>query len=373
MTEGRGSARGPLLIAVVAGGTFLAPVNSTMIAVALPSLSRDLGVGIGTVSWVVTVYLVVMASLQPVAGRLGDLFGHKRMFVGGCAALVGASIACALAPTFAALVVFRALQAVAAAVMGPNGAALVRHGFPAELRGRAFGWLAACMSVGAAIGPALGGFLVHAFGWSSIFWVNLLILAVVLPLAIRLLPETERQARARVDYGGALTLVLVAGVLALTSLHRTPAVPIALAAATVLLGFALFRWERRQESPVVQFGLFRHPAFAASSGAVLLSNLMMYTTLLLVPIFLARLQGRGPADIGWTLVSFSALMALASPVGGHLSDRFGRALPVVLGNVLALGGTFLLMRADRSTSLLTLAGYLAVSAVGAGLQMGAQQ
>src|SRR5713101_543475 len=187
------SAQGSGLIAVIASGTFLAPINSTMIAVALPALMAAFGVGVAGVSWIVTVYLVTMAGLQPVAGKLGDLYGHRRLFLIGCGGLASASVACALAPTFPLLVAGRALQAVFAATMAPNGAAIIRHRALPDSRGRAFGWLAGWMTFGAAIGPAMAGVLVHRLGWASIFWVNLPVLALVIPLAFRMLPETPRQ------------------------------------------------------------------------------------------------------------------------------------------------------------------------------------
>ena len=235
------SAHGRLLLAIVAGGTILAPINSTMIAVALPALMTAFGVGVAGVGWIVTLYLVTMASLQPVAGRLGDLYGHRRLFVAGCAGFGVASVACALAPTLPVLIAFRALQGACASVVNPNGAAIIRHGFVADARGRAFGWLAACTTFGAAIGPAVGGLLVDQFGWASIFWVNLPILAVVIPFATRWLPETVRQGGRGFDAGGAviLSLTLVSAVTALSGSARgTPGV-LTLAGASVVLSGVL--------------------------------------------------------------------------------------------------------------------------------------
>ena len=368
-------AHGRLLLAIVAGGTFLTPINSTMIAVALPALMTAFGVGVAGVSWIVTLYLVTMASLQPVAGRLGDSYGHRRLFLAGCVGLGGASIACALAPTFPLLIAFRALQGVCASAVNPNGAAIIRHAFVADARGRAYGWLAACMTFGAAIGPAVGGLLVGQFGWASIFWVNLPILAFVIPLAVRRLPETVRQRHRGFDAGGAvlLSLTLATGVVALSRLSRGALAALAVGVAAVILGGVLYAWERRQANPIVDFRLFRHPAFAGASVAVLLTNVVMYTTLLLVPLFMVGVQGRGPREVGGVLVIYSGVMAMLSPVGGFLSDRLGPAIPVVGGTLLLLAGTGLLLQAHADTSLLGLIAPLAVGAAGVGLQMGAEQ
>jgi EmrB/QacA subfamily drug resistance transporter len=369
------AARGRLLLAIVAGGTFLTPINSTMIVVALPVLMTAFGVGVAGVSWIVTVYLVTMASLHPVAGRLGDSYGHRRLFVVGCAGLGAASIACALASTFPFLIAFRALQGACASVVNPNGSAIVRHAFAADARGRAFGWLAACMTVGAAVGPAVGGLLVDRFGWASIFWVNLPILALVIPLAVRRLPETARPERRGFDAGGAvlLSLTLAAGVVALSRLSGGPPAVLAAAVAGVALGGALYAWERRHGNPIIDFRLFRHPAFAGASMAVFLTNLVMYTTLLLVPLFMIGLQGRGPREVGGVLVIYSGVMAALAPVGGFVSDRLGPAVAVGGGTLLLLAGTGLLLQAHAGTSLLGLVGPLALGAAGVGLQMGAEQ
>ena len=369
------SAHGRLLLAIVAGGTFLAPINSTMIAVALPALMTAFGVGVAGISWIVTLYLVTMASLQPVAGRLGDLYGHRRLFVAGCVGFGGASVACALAPTLPVLIAFRALQGACASVVNPNGSAIIRHAFVADARGRAFGWLAACMSFGAAIGPAVGGLLVDQFGWASIFWVNLPILAFVIPLAARRLPETVRRGGRGFDAGGAvlLSLTLASAVAALSGLSRGTLGVLAMASASVVLSGVLYAWERRHANPIVDFRLFRHPAFAGAWVAVLLTNLVMYTTLLLVPLFLVGLQGRGPREVGGVLVTYSGVMSALSPVGGFVSDRLGRAVPVVGGTLLLLAGTGLLLQAHAATSLFGLIALLAVGAAGVGLQMGAEQ
>jgi EmrB/QacA subfamily drug resistance transporter len=369
------SAAAPL-VAIVAGGAFLAPINSTMIAVALPALGDEFGIGVADLAWLVIAYLLVMACLQPVAGRLGDSFGHRKLFVAGCFGLLAASVGCALAPSFGLLLACRALQGVAAAVMSPNGGAILRHAIPADRRGRAFGWFAACMTLGAAIGPALGGLLVDRFGPESIFWVNVPVLVLVVPLAVRTLPETPTRAAAGLDGVGAalLTAALVCGSSTLVFARSVgTGATAALGAATVGLAVAFAGWERGHPRPLVDPRLFRHPAFTAASACALLSNLMMYTTLLLIPVLLSELQGRPADHVGWVLVVFSGAMALVSPVGGRLSDRFGRALPVVGGSVLLVAGAALLLGADAATSTVSLLVALVITGLGVGLQFGSLQ
>lgn len=363
------------VVAVIVGAVVLVPLNSTMVAVALPSLMTTFARSVGGVAWIVTAYLVAMASLHPVGGRLGDLHGHRRVFLAGSAGFGVASVACALAPSFPLLVLFRAVQGACGAVMAPNGAAILQHAVGAEQRGRAFGWLGAGMAAGAAVGPALGGLLVHYLGWSAIFWVNLPVLAVAVPLAVRFLPVTRPGPARRFDIAGALLLTVTLAVVAVALARSTAAPGSALSAAlaAMVLGGALVVWERRPDEPIVDFALFRHPAFVGAAAAVFLTNLVMYTTLLLLPLFLAALQARTPVETGGVLFAYAAAMSALSPVGGHWSDRSGRALPVVAGAVLALVASLLLLGADRDTPVTVVVALLIVSGAATGLQMGAEQ
>ena len=158
-----------LILLTVMLGVFLAPLNSTMIAVALPDIMLDFDVGISSAGWLITAYLIAMASLQPLAGELGDSFGHRTMVLSGLSIFGLVSIGAALAPSLTVLLVFRVLQAVSAALIVPSGSALLRRIIPANRRGAAFGLLGAGIAVAAASGPPLGGALVELAGWRAIF------------------------------------------------------------------------------------------------------------------------------------------------------------------------------------------------------------
>ena len=156
----------------------LAPLNSTMIAVALPDVMDDFGVGVASAGWLITAYLAAMASLQPVAGKLGDRLGRRRMVLGGLVAFGAMSVGAALAPSLWILLAFRTLQAVAGALIVPNGSALLREAVPEGRRGATFGSLGAAIALAAGLGPPIGGILVEIAGWRAIFYANL---AIVIP------------------------------------------------------------------------------------------------------------------------------------------------------------------------------------------------
>jgi EmrB/QacA subfamily drug resistance transporter len=361
------------IILTVGVSGLLIPLNSTMIAVALPSITRALGASVTQAGWLVTAYLITMASVQPIAGKLGDRYGRRPFLLGGVAVFALASVGAAVASNIGMLIAFRTGQAVSGAVIFPNGAALIRDVVPVARRGRMFGMLGASIALGAAIGPPLGGVLVGLGGWPAIFWVNVPLALVIFLIGWRTIPHRQsRPSGVRFDAGGAvlLALALAGGAWLLTRLGRIELAPAAAVGVIVALGFVLFvAWELRHADPVVQPRFFRRGAFVASTGAIALSNLAMYSVLLAVPLLLARRSGWSASRIGAILTTLSAGMVLLAPVGGRLADRLGRRLPALTGMALLAGGLIGLAGAGPGVSAPTLVACLA--AAGAGLGLGA--
>ena len=325
------------ILLTVALGTMLVPLNSTMIAVALPRLIADFDARLGTAGWLVTGYLIAMASLQPVAGALGDLVGRRRLMLAGLVCFGAASLGCGLAPDLPALVAFRILQAVAGALVFPNGVALLRELAEPGRLGRRLGVIMGALPLAAAVGPLLAGVLLP-LGWRAIFLVNLPLVLVPLVLGRRSIPAVARARPApRLDVVGglALSVVLVGFAWALnrgvTSLDGAVAAVVAAAAAVLFV-----RQELRTPRPVVELRLFRNTHFLSASGGVALSNLAMYVTLFTLPILLTRKGGWTGAQIGVALTTMTLTMTMfaSSPVGGRLTDRRGARLPAVAGLAL---------------------------------------
>ena len=183
-----------VLAAVALGSTRSAQLDDDRGA--LPSIVDDFGTGVGTASWLVTSYLLALAVVQPVAGKLGDRYGRRPFVLGGLVVFGLASIGAALAPSLALLIAFRMLQAISGAVVFPNGSGLVRQLVPEGRRAAAFGLIGSALSLAAALGPPAGGILVSAGGWRTIFWVNIPIVAVALLLARGAIPRAGRPAGA---------------------------------------------------------------------------------------------------------------------------------------------------------------------------------
>lgn len=357
-----------ILLTVILG-TMLVPLNSTMIAVALPRVIADFHSSLSAAGWLVTGYLIAMASLQPVAGRLGDRIGRRPFVLGGLALFAVASLAAAVAPDLPLLIFFRILQAVAGALVFPNGIALLReHAPPAKLAGR-LGLVGAALPLAAAAGPLVGGLLLALGGWRTIFLLNLPLLVVPLALGWRTIPRRHGEHRSeRFDAGGAvwLSALLVAGAWVLINglgdVGGAVALAVACAAAPLLFG-----QELRHPKPLLQPRLFAHAPFLAANGGVALSNLAMYVTLFALPLLLARRGDWTSARIGLALAALSLATFLFSPFGGRLAERLGARTPGVVGLTLLTVSLVPLALAPATISRAALVATLIGAGVGLGL------
>lgn len=331
----------------------LMPLNSTMIAVALPDIAREFKHSPGSVTQaLVASYLVAAVVLQSPGGKLGDRLGHWRVFALGQALMATGAVLGFTAPTLGVLALSRVLMAAGGAVVVPATVALMRIELPPQRRGRAFGTFGAVMSLAAGIGPVVGGELVGAFGWPSIFLANLPVLAVSALLAAtanRVSANVDRAARPQFDWVG--TVLLAATLTALVvGLQAEGATSSALLGACLAL-LVPFAWrERRAADPVVAFSLFRSVPFAAGTLLVALQNLVMYTLLFELPQILGTLLSVDAAATGRLLVVMMVAMVVTSLLAGRLTDRFGSRPVAVAGSLVCLAGLGVLVAGSLSTS-----------------------
>ena len=326
------------LIGSIALGNALVPLNSTMIVVALPAIARDAHADLASASWLSTLYLIAMAALQPIGGRLGDRYGRRRLMLGALAYFGLASIGAALAQGLVLLTFFRLQQAVAGALIMPNGLGILRHA-AGDRAGMHFGLMGAISGVAASIGPLIGGLLVP-IDWRLIFTVNIPIVALALGLAWSNVPQEEPKPRTTFDVPGviALGLLLSGAAWVLTSLGRTApdATTLALALAIAAGSVVFVRYENGREDPAFPPGLFRVRAFSAANGAMCFSNLALYATILAIPVLLA--DAASTMLIGVALFALSATGVVLGPVAGMLIDRYGARWPTVFGGMLIVIG-----------------------------------
>ena len=366
----------PLLLLTVSLGTVLAPLNSTMLAVALPEIREDFGIGHGAVAWLVSAYLIAMAVAQPLGGRLGDQLGRARVFRLGLASFLVLAVAAAFAPTFLVLVLLRAGQALTGATAIPNGMAMLRESLPVSRLGRATGITGSVTSFSAAAGPVLGAGLLAAGSWRWLFLVNLpLVGAALICQALLRYPDRASGRRFVFDwlgaaaYGALLTCVTVL----LGALRGGRSAAVLVAGTLGLVASAALFLYRQRTGPLglVEWRLFRIRSYAAAAAYVLLSNLVMYTTLLTLPFFIREVQGKGNATTGTLLGAMSILMAVVTPFAGQLSDARGRRLPSLLGSLIMLAAVAALLAGiSRDVAYAYLATCMVVLGLGVGLSTG---
>jgi EmrB/QacA subfamily drug resistance transporter len=377
MVSDRRTAERTILV-TVALGAMLAPLNSTMIIVALPALLGDFGRSLVWGSWIVASYLVAMAAVQPLGGSLGDRYGRRRLFLIGLMLFLAATVVAALSWSIEVLIAARTVQAVAGAMAISNGTALVRSLIAPERQGRAFGTLGSAIALAAGLGLPVGGALTAALGWRWIFAANILLIAPALILGSRLSSVSSAPSTGRFDLRGAALLIcgLVSFVLALT-VWRLPGMPLVLAAVLGLLAvgtsLALVLHTGRSPKPVLNLALFRARGFTPAVTTVLLSNLTMYTLLLSLPLFLVEWGHWGDGHIGLLLAGLSLPMVFLSPLGGRLSDRRGRRFPAVMGTVLIALGTLPFLAVAPLWSWLLYLAPLVLVGVGLGLSTASVQ
>lgn len=313
----------------------------------MPAIRAGYGAGAEQVQWVVNAYLLPLSALLLLGGALGDHFGRKRLLILGTSLFAIASLVCALAPTLPLLLAARGAQGVGAALLLPNSLALLNAAYSGEKRGRAVGIWAAAGAAAAAIAPLIGGWLVDAVGWPSIFYINLPLAAGAILLAMRFVEESSEKGAGRTDYAGALLATAGLGAvtygLTLWSAHRR-AEPVAVIASLLglaLLGGFLFAEDRRGIRAMMPMELFRNRCF---SGLNLLTFLLygaFGAAMLLIPYVLISAGGYSPVQTGLAMLPMPLLMTSASPYMGSIAARIGPRIPLTAGPLIVAAGLLL--------------------------------
>jgi EmrB/QacA subfamily drug resistance transporter len=363
------------VLLAVGVGTFMTALDNSVANIVLPVIGRSFQAEIDSVQWVVTVYLLGISGLLLTFGRLGDLRGHRSVYLWGFGVFVAASALCGLAPSVTVLVACRAVQAIGASMLMANSPAILVSHFPSKERGKALGIQATMTYLGLCAGPSLGGWLTALFGWRAVFYINVPVGLMAFFLSRRAIAvdhPIRGQQRSRFDLWGAalFTLGLVALLLALNQGHAwgwtSAAVVSLMVAAAVLLG-VFVRVESRAPSPMLDLTLFRARAFSAATVSAILNYLCTYTVTFLLPFYLIHSRHLGPAQAGAMLTAQPLVMAAAAPVSGTLSDRLGPRLLATPGMVIMSIGLWLLSGLDADSPFWHVTIGLAVIGLGTGI------
>jgi EmrB/QacA subfamily drug resistance transporter len=333
-------------------------VDGSVVNVALPAIGADLHAQASGLQWIVNAYLLPLSALLLLGGAAGDKFGRRRLFVLGIALFALASTLCALAPSLELLLAGRALQGIASAMLMPNSLALLGAAFAGEARGRAIGTWAAAGAVAGAIGPVLGGWLVAAIGWRSIFLVNLPLCAGALWLGWRFVAESREERRAPLDWLGVAVATFGLGAVTwgLTELSGGGSggrgwIAAGAGAAALLAFLGIER--KRGERAIMPLALFGTASFAGLS----LLTFFLYAALgglfVALPFVLIELRGYSPVAAGAALLPLPAVIALGSRLMGRVAAGTGPRLPLTLGPLIVAAGFALAARIGTGSSYWT--------------------
>ena len=365
-------------IAAIVLGAALIPLNSTMIAVALPAIGETFSVSPGDLTlWLVTSYLLVNIILQSPAGKLGDMVGRRRAFGIGLSLFAVGVLIATFAPFLAAVAASRILMAAGGAMLLPNAMALLRTVIAEERRPRAFGYFGAMLGASAAAGPLVGGFLTEYYGWEAIFLVNLPILLLSWIL-VQGDSSYERESlenngsRARFDFTGMGLLAISLGIIVI-GMKSDELWPLA---AIVFGGLGLYgftHWERRTPDPLIDLQLFRRIPFVIGGSVIGLQNLGMYALLFQLPFLLIGWYQLNPVTIGQILLTMTIFMVLFSSIGGRMAEWLGARTTVLSGLFISLIGMIMLLATTGSATLWWMSISLAWVGGGIGMVMGPAQ
>ncbi|MEV0239469.1 MFS transporter [Streptomyces sp. NPDC050674] len=347
------SPQGKWVLLTTVLGSSMAMLDSTVVNVALPRIGRDLDANLSALQWTVNAYMVTLAGLILLGGALGDRFGRRKVFVVGVVWFAVASLLCGIAPNAGVLIAARALQGVGGALLTPGSLALIQASFHPDDRGRAVGLWSGFGGIGAAVGPFVGGWLVDGPGWRWVFWLNVPVALVCVPVALRHVPESgDRRPHGRFDVLGAVLGALALALVTYALIEAGGGGPVVVVAAVagVAAAVVFVVVERRRADPMMPPDIFASRQFTA----VNLVTLCVYAALggffFLAALQLQVVVGYSALAAGTALLPTTALMLLLSARSGELADRIGPRLPLTVGPLLCAAGMLLMLRVGPGAS-----------------------
>ncbi len=346
-----------LIFAALSSGVFLASFNIGIANVILPTLVVEFNVDFALVQWVLLSFTLTQTAISPTVGRLGDMLGHKPIFLWGTIAFALGSILAGLAPNIELLLAFRVVQAVGGAFAIALSMGIVTETFPRNERGKALGLFSASVSAGGVAGPLLGGVLLDLLSWRWTFFVGFPLSCISLILAWLYLPKDRPRGKERFDWTGAVafSIGLLALMLFLTvgesNGYGSPSM-IGLFAFSLLTLALFIHTERRVQEPLIDLTIFRNPQFSLSLSTRLISFVVLGGVTLIFPFYLTNLLSLEPSVVGLLLAVTYLFFGLASPVAGALSDRFSYHFIAGAGLILLGIGCYTVSTLSVETTIL---------------------
>ena len=362
-------------LGAVSFGLFMIMLDNTVVNVALPSIQRDLGIGLAELQWIVTGYALAFAALMLTGGKLADLLGRRLVFVAGLAIFTLSSFVCGFADSGDVLIGARIVQGVGAALMNPATLSIISATFAPEQRGLAIGIWAGVSALALAIGPLVGGLLTQHIDWSWIFYVNVPVGILAIAASLLLIDESKDESEVqRLDFPGLFTsgvglFALTFGLIEANTYGWTSGRILTAFAVAVVALVAFVLLELRQRVPMLDLSLFRSGTFAGANLVVLLVALAMFGVFFFVSLYMQNILGYSPVEAGAAFLPMTILVILIAPFAGRASDRFGSRWLMTAGLGLVAVHLAYFARLGLDATYLDLLPALLVGGIGMALTM----
>lgn len=362
-----------IILANVSVATFMSTLDSSIVNVALPTISANLQTELSVLQWVITAYLLVISSLLPVFGRVADLVGRKRIFTLGFLVFTLGSLLCGLATNIWFLIATRVLQAIGASMLMANSSAIITTAFPPQERGRALGLTGTVVALGNLSGPAIGGLLLGIASWRSIFLINIPI-GILGYWASQVILPTDQAKKQEETFDTFGAVFFAAGMISvLFALNNgqdwgwsSSPIVFGLILGTLLLFSFIFN-ETKVNHPLIDLSLFRNRPFLIGNLSGFLSFIAMFSNTMLMPFYLQHILHFQASQVGLFMAAFPLTMAITAPLSGRTSDRIGPVVLTTTGLLMTSLGLFYLASVTAtSTAWQILPGPLLMG-IGAGL------
>ncbi len=361
-------------LAAVAVGLFMIMLDNTVVNVALPSIQRDLGVGLSELEWIVSGYALTFAALMLIGGKLADAYGRRLIFVLGIVVFTAASLACGLATSGEMLIAARVVQGAGASLMNPATLSIIAVTFPPRQRGAAIGIWAGVSALALAIGPLIGGLLTEHASWNWIFFVNVPVGILGIFASFILIDESRDPTHERLDLPGLATSAL--GLFALTyglieantyGWGSTRIVGTFILAAVALVAFVLL--ERHQRAPMLDLTLFENRTYVGANLTTLFVALAMFGVFFFVSLYMQNILGYSAVQAGAAFLPMTLLIIVVAPVAGRVSDRLGSRGLMTAGMLLLSGQLLYFSQLGTDSTFWTLLPGLVLGGFGMSMTM----
>jgi EmrB/QacA subfamily drug resistance transporter len=354
---------------------FMVMLDNTVVNIALPAIKDSFGASISGLSWTVNAYTLVFGVLLVTGGRLGDVFGRKRMFLAGLVVFTLGSIGAGFSGSIGELIFFRSVQGAGAAFLMPGSLSIITNTFSGAELGRALGMWAGISGLALGMGPVVGGFLVEKAGWEWIFFLNVPVAVVAAPLTMYAVRESrDETAVRRIDWLGIATLSIGLGGLVLGLVQAND---YGWASGRILGEFAIgvaglvafVMLQLRGRDPMLDMGFFRNRTFNAGNVIAFLVMFSMFATFFFITLYMQNIERLSPLETGVRFLPMTILIIATAPVAGKLSDRYGSRWLLTGGMTLIAASLFLESRISDTSGYLTLLPAFLVGGVGMGMTM----